>query len=278
VTPLHGHTGPVAAHAGPGLPEQLTATAAVLAALAYLWAAARLRRRGDAWPRARDASFACGGAALAWVAVGGLPGGPFTAHMAQHLVVGMAAPLLFVLARPLTLALRLLPPGPARRRLLALLHSGPVGLLVLPPVAALLDVGGLWVLYRTDLFVTTQRETLPHVLVHVHVLAAGFLFTLAVCRLDPVRRRWGLAVRGGTLLAAGAAHAVLAKSLYAAPPPGTAYAAADLHTGAQLMYYGGDLVEAALAVTLAVQWYTATGRARARALRARPAGRPGAVA
>ncbi|MFF8386510.1 cytochrome c oxidase assembly protein [Streptomyces kanasensis] len=278
MTPLHGHTGPVAVHAGPGLAEQLTAAAAVLAAVAYLWAAARLRRRGDAWPRARDASFACGGAALAWAAVGGLPGGPFTAHMAQHLVVGMAAPLLFVLARPFTLALRVLPPGPARRRLLALLHSGPAGLLLFPPVAALLDVGGLWVLYRTDLFATTLREMLPHVLVHVHVLAAGVLFTLAVCRLEPVRHPRGLALRGGTLLAAGGAHAVLAKSLYAAPPPGTAYAAVDLHTGAQLMYYGGDLVEVALAVTLAVQWYTAAGRARVRALRRGPTARTRAVA
>ncbi|KUH40467.1 hypothetical protein ATE80_01885 [Streptomyces kanasensis] len=256
----------------------MTAAAAVLATVAYLWAAARLRRRGDAWPRARDAWFACGGAALAWAAVGGLPGGPFTAHMTQHLVVGMAAPLLFVLARPFTLALRVLPPGPARRRLLALLHSGPAGLLLLPPATALLDVGGLWVLYRTDLFATTQRETLPHVLVHVHVLAAGMLFTLAVCRLEPVRRPWGLALRGGTLLAAGGAHAVLAKSLYAAPPPGTAYALADLRTGAQLMYYGGDLVEVALAVTLAVQWYTATGRARARALRRERSARIRAVA
>ncbi|MGI5479979.1 hypothetical protein [Streptomyces lavendofoliae] len=35
------------------------------------------------------------------------------------------------------------------------------------------------------------------------------------------------------------------------------------------MYYGGDLVELALAVVLAVQWYARTGRAHARRL-ARP--------
>ncbi len=97
--------------------------------------------------------------------------------------------------------------------------------------------------------------------VHAHVLAAGLLFTFSVCQLDPVRRRWSLAVRGVTLLAAGAAHAVLAKSLYATAPPGAAFTTADLHTGAQIMYYGGDLVEAALAVVLAASWYAATGRA-----------------
>ncbi|MEQ4608420.1 cytochrome c oxidase assembly protein [Streptomyces cavourensis] len=87
----------------------------------------------DAWPWWRDASFTAGSAGLAWVAVGSLPGGALTAHMAQHLVVGMAAPLLFVLARPLTLALRALAPSAARRGLVALAHSRAVGWLVFPP-------------------------------------------------------------------------------------------------------------------------------------------------
>ncbi|MER5716237.1 cytochrome c oxidase assembly protein [Streptomyces sp. NPDC002132] len=97
-----------------------------------------------------------------------------------------------------------------------------------------------------------------------HMWAAGALFAFAVCQVDPVRHRWGVAVRGAALLAAGAVHSVLARSLYATPPPGTAFTDGDLHTGARLMYYGGDLVELALAVALAAQWYTATGRAHAR--------------
>ncbi|MGW7099717.1 hypothetical protein [Streptomyces sp. NPDC054838] len=51
------------------------------------------------------------------------------------------------------------------------------------------------------------------------------------------------------------------------PPPGTAFTSADLQGGAQLMYYGGDIAEIALATVLAAQWYTATGRARRRARR-----------
>lgn len=256
----HVHSGP---DAGPGLAGPVTAAAALLAAVVYGAAASRLRRRGDAWPRWRDTSFTAGSTGLAWAAVGPLPGGAFTVHMAQHLVVGMAAPLLFVLARPLTLALRALPPSGARRGLLALAHSRPVGRLVFPPLAALLDVGSLWLLYRTGLFAAAQHDRWLHAALHLHLLAAGTLFTLAVCQLDPVRRRWSPALRGLTLLAAGAAHAVLAKTLYAAEPPGTVVAAADLHTGAQVMYYGGDLVEAALAVVLAASWYRTTGRALA---------------
>jgi putative membrane protein len=244
------------------------ATAAVLAAVGYLLAAHRLRRRGDTWPRLRDVSFTAGSGALAWAMLADPPGGPFTAHMTRHLVAGMAAPLLLVLARPLTLGLRTLPPGRLRRGLLATAHARPARLLLFPPLAALVDVGGLWLLYRTGIFAATHHQPLPYALVHAHVTVAGLWFTFAVCQLDPVRRRWNLAVRATTLLGAGTLHAVLAKSLYATPPPGTAFTPGDLHTGAQLMYYGGDLVELALAVTLAAQWYAATGRAHARHLRA----------
>ncbi|MFF8812867.1 cytochrome c oxidase assembly protein [Streptomyces pactum] len=252
----------------PGPAGPVTAAAGLLAAAVYLSAAARLRRRGDAWPRWRDASFTAGGASLAWAAVGSSPGGPFTAHMVQHLVAGMFAPLLFVLASPVTLALRALAPGAGRRALLALAHSRGAGWLLFPPLAALLDAGGLWLLYRTGLFATAREVPWLHVLVHLHVMAAGLLFTFSVCGLDPVRRRWSPRLRGAMLLAAGAAHAALARSLYAAGPPGTAFSASDLHTGAQVMYYGGDLAEAALAVVLAGSWYAATGRARTRRARA----------
>ncbi|MFF3349079.1 cytochrome c oxidase assembly protein [Streptomyces sp. NPDC002779] len=264
MTFAHVHPDP---GAGPVPAESLPAVAALLVALAYLLAAGRLRRRGDAWPRWRDVSFTAAGVGTAWAAWGALPGGPFTGHMIQHLLIGMAAPLLFVVARPLTLALRALGPGPARRALLLLTRSRLVGWLVFPPLAALLDVGGMWLLLRTELFAAMRHEPLLHGVVHAHMLAAGLLFTFAVCQLDPVRRRWSVAVRGATLLTAGTAHAVLAKTLYALPPPGTDFTPADLHSGAQWMYYGGDLADAALAVVLGVGWYTAAGRARARRIR-----------
>jgi putative membrane protein len=272
----HAHPGTAGA---PDLAGLVAAAACVPAVAAYAAGAARLRRRGDAWSRWRDASFTSGGTALAWAAAGPLPGGPFTAHVVQHLIVGMAAPLLFVLARPLTLVLRALPPGAGRGGLLTLAHSPGVSLLLFPPLAAVIDIGGLWLVHRTGLFAAVRHLPWPHALMQAHVLAAGLLFTFSVAQLDPVRRRWSPALRGATLLAAGAAHAVLAKSLYAAAPPGTAFTAADLRTGAQVMYYGGDLVEVALAVVLAGSWYAATGRAWARRHRTGPrAGRGTAVA
>src|SRR5690606_38373079 len=111
-----------------------------LAGAAYLWASAALRLRGDAWPRHRDAVFAAGVALVVWGLCGELPGGPFAAHAARHLLVAMAGPVLLVAARPLTLALRVLPPGAVRRGLVRVAHSAPVGWLLFPPVAAVVDI------------------------------------------------------------------------------------------------------------------------------------------
>ncbi len=240
------------------------ALACALAAAVYAAGAARLRGRGDAWPWRRDAAFAAGCAAVVWSLAGAVPGGPFTAHAGRHLLVAMAGPALLTAGRPLTLLLRLLPPGVPRRGLLRVAHSSATGWLLFPPVAAAVDLGGLWLLYRTGLWAAAHRNPLLGGALELHMLLAGLLFAMAVCRLDPVRVRCGLPLRAVTLLAAGAAHAVLAKSLYVAGPPGTSFTTADLRAGAQLMYYGGDAVEVFLALVLAVQWYAATGRRQAR--------------
>ncbi|GAA4917380.1 putative membrane protein [Stackebrandtia albiflava] len=258
-------------HPGHGTPfpvvEAGVAVFAVTAVILYLVAAARLRRRGDAWNHARDVAFTAGGVLLAVSVWTTPPGGPFTVHMVRHLAVAMVAPVLLVLARPVTLTLRSLPPGRHRRALLRTTRSRPASWLLFPPVAALWNLGGLWLLYRTPLAAATGQDSPWHGAVMLHLLAAGLLFGFAVCQVDPTRHRHGLLLRGGTLFVAGAAHAILAKSLYATPPPGTSFDPVDLHTGAQWMYYGGDVVEVAIAVVLAAQWYTARERDRARRLR-----------
>jgi putative membrane protein len=112
----------------------------------------------------------------------------FTAHMAQHLLLGMLTPLLLVLAAPATLALRALPVPPARR-LARLLRSRPVRYLTDPIVAATLDAGGLWLLYTTSLYRMMVNHPAVHLAVHVHVLAAGCLFTFAIVGVDPAPHR-----------------------------------------------------------------------------------------
>ena len=226
----------------------------VAGAVAYVSAA----RRVPGWAPGRTTSWLVGTAALL-LAVAGPPAlgveHDFFAHMASHLLLGMVAPLLLVLGAPVTLALRVLPVARARR-LTRLLRRWPVRLLTEPAVAGVLDLGGLWLLYRTDLWQRAAHEPLLHVLVHVHVLLAGYLFTLSLVGPDPLPHRRSYVHRAAVLVLAGAAHAILAKTLYVVPPAGVPVDRAEL--GAILMYYGGDGVELVLAALLCARWYRAS--------------------
>ncbi|WP_240605817.1 cytochrome c oxidase assembly protein [Planctomonas deserti] len=243
--------------------------AAALAAAAYLGAIRSSRRRGR-WPFPRTAAWLAGVALAAGAVHLALSpvGAGFVGHMTSHLLLGMLAPLLLVLAAPGTLALRSLPVVPARR-LSAVLRSGPVRVLTHPVPAVVLNVGGLWLLYATPLYGAMHANPLLLAAVHAHVFAAGYLFTFSIAGPDPAPHRPALAVRAVVLLAAIAGHSVLAKYLYAHPPAGVS--AADAATGSQLMYYGGDAIELCLIVALGTAWYRST---RPRPQR-RP--RPGAV-
>jgi putative membrane protein len=225
----------------------------VIAALGYLGAVRMIHRRGAPWPARRTMSW-CAGLLAAAIAVTDAGHGDFTAHMTGHLLLGMAAPMLLVLAAPITLALRALPVAGARR-LSRFLRTRPLRILTHPAIAAVLDAGGLWALYTTGIYPRMGEHPWLHVLVSVHSLAAGYLFTAAVIGVDPAPHRPGPRTRALALIAFLAAHDILAKFLYAHPPAGVA--AAQAQAGAQLMYYGGDLLDLLLITILCRQWYTA---------------------
>jgi putative membrane protein len=232
---------------------------ALVAVAAYLLSAASPRIAGG-WPKRRSACFILGAITAASTFVGpfaALSHQDFTANVGAHLLTGMVAPLFLVLSRPITLALRTLEVVPARR-LSALLKSKPARVLTDPSVAAVLNVGGMWVMYRTDLYQGMQGSVLIHWLVMGHVLAAGYLFTAAMVGRDPAPHRPKHGYRCAVLVATIAAHNVLAKSLYAMPPTGVPTGQAE--TGGQLMYYVGGAVELALIILLWHQWYRTGAR------------------
>lgn len=222
---------------------------------AYAVAVARGNRRGRGWPRRRTAAWCAG---LCSVAAGLL--GPlgtaahhdFTAHLAGHLLAGMLAPLLMVAAAPVTVLLRALPVGGARR-LSTALSSGPVRALTHPVTAAVLNAGGLWLLYTTGLYEAMGAYPGVHLAVHAHMLLTGYLLVAALVGSDPAPHRCGFATRAAVLVAFAAAHGILAKYLYAHPPAGVPLDQAA--AGAMLMYYGGDLIDVALMVQLGRRWY-----------------------
>ncbi|MVT26745.1 cytochrome c oxidase assembly protein [Nesterenkonia alkaliphila] len=235
----------------------------VLAALGYglgLW---RGRGRGR-WPARRAVlwylGILCTGAGLIGP-VASAAHTSFAAHMVAHLLMGMIGPLLLVLAAPATVALRALPVS-AARVLSRVLRSPWVRLVTHPVVAGVLNGGGLWLLYTTELFMTMHASVLVHALFHTHIFLAAYAFIYSLIGIDPNPHRAPWLLRAAVLIAFIAVHQILAKRLYASPPQGVGSADAEL--GAQIMFYGGEVVDVTLIVLLFYHWYTATRPARVR--------------
>lgn len=253
----HGHDGHAASATGWALFEAAAAAVLVCAAVGYavaLWAA----RDRSPWPRRRTAAWYAGLACVATGLIGPLAAAAhssFTAHMAAHLALGMAGPLLLVLGAPVTLALRALTVRTART-LTRLLRTPYVRVITHPVVAAVLNAGGLWLLYTTSLYPMMHTSVLLHAVIHAHIVLAGYIFTASLIGPDPDPHRSPMSVRAVVLIVFIAAHSVLAKWLYAHPPAGVD--AADGRRGAQLMYYGGDAVDVLLIVLMFAGWYAAS--------------------
>lgn len=184
-------------------------------------------------------------------------------HMIQHLLIGMLAPLVLVLSAPVTLFLRRLS-APTGRRVTAVLRSGPARVLTHPGTALLLNTGGMYVLYGTSLYAASLSSSLLHALIHVHFLAAGYLFCWAILAgPDPAPHPPSVHLRLGVLFVSMAAHAILGKLMYGYLwPPETPHSAEEIRAAAQLMYYGGDVAEVLLAVALFWRWYRAPATQR----------------
>jgi putative membrane protein len=213
-----------------GVVDAVLALPLALALIAYGGGMVLQRRRGTPWPLHRGVLWFAGVVAVAAGSIGPLASAApsdFAVHMRSHLLVGMIAPLLLVTAAPVTLALRCLHVDVARR-VSRLLRSRPARFVSMPIVAAVLNVGGLWI------------------------------FTASIIPIDPAPHRAGFPLRTVVLVAALAGHGILAKVLYANPPAGVDASAA--REGALLMYYGGDAVDAVIIVVLYAQWYRHAGR------------------
>ncbi|NYF15667.1 putative membrane protein [Microbacterium sp. AK009] len=258
----HGH--PAGGFSGA---EAIIAIPFGVAILVYAAGVVLQHRRGRSWPWYRTAAWTTGVAVIAATFLGPLAAAAhtdFVAHMGAHLLVGMVGPLLVVLGAPVTLALRSLHVSRARR-LTRLLRSLPARVVGTPVIAAVLNVGGLWALYTTGVFAIMQGNAALHAAVSVHLLLAGLLFTAAIIPIDPAPHRAGFGMRVAVLLAAMAAHSILAKWIYAHPPAGVDAGAAE--AGAMLMYYAGGVVDGVVVLVLCAQWYRHAGRSRQRTAR-----------
>ncbi|WP_150304589.1 cytochrome c oxidase assembly protein [Pseudomonas saliphila] len=221
---------------------------------AYVGAAMVQWRAGRAWSLWRVASWLCGCLLLIQALAPGtmlLAHHDFRWHMAQHLVIGMLAPLALVLAAPITLLLRSLPVN-AARWLTALLRSAYVRFISHPWVALVLNVGAMWLLYLTPLYLASLQSPWLHALVHIHFLLAGYLFCWSVLAgPDQAVHSASFRRRASALFLSIAAHSVLAKVMYGYGwPRNVPHDPEQIRAAAQLMYYGGDFAELLLAIAL----------------------------
>ena len=171
---------------------------AVVAVGLYVAGVLRLRRRGDAWPVHRTIVWALGWAVFAY-ATSGAPGVYgrvlFSMHMVMHMVVAMLVPLLLVPAAPILLALRTLPSRPdktwgPREVILQVVQSRLFKVLANPVVAAALFFFSLAIFYYSSLFELALRTHTGHVLMMVHFLLTGYLFTWVLIGIDPGPKKW----------------------------------------------------------------------------------------
>jgi putative copper resistance protein D len=143
----------------------------------------------------------------------------FSLHMTQHMVLSMVAPILLVMAAPITLALRSLPaagrnqPSGPREWLVGALQSPVVRVLTHPLTAMVLFISAPYLIYFSGLFEVAMRQHWAHELMHVHFVLVGYLFYESLIGIDPVPYRAAYPMRLVTLFSALAFHAFFAVAL-----------------------------------------------------------------
>ena len=234
----------------------------------YLFGVYRLRLRGDQWPVARTVSFLVAGlGSVAAVTVSGLGAYDTTllsAHMVQHMVLSMIAPIFLALGAPVTLALRTLT-GRPRRALLAALHSRYVRVVTFPLVAFAIFVVNPFALYFSGLYRLSLENVLVHEFVHLHFLVTGCLFFWPLLGLDPLPGRWPYPGRALLMLLAVPFHTVLGLTIMQSetllggawyPSLGLAWAdpLTDQKVAGGILWAGGEVVSVTMLAVLVVQW------------------------
>jgi cytochrome c oxidase assembly factor CtaG len=226
--------------------------------LVYAVGVQRVPRR---WPWTRTAAFLTGCAVL--VAAGTLPGSGFTAHMTEHVLIGLVAPILLALGAPITLALQATDGAGLRR----LLRSRIVRVVTHPIVAWTLFGATLVALVFSPLLEWSVRNDAVHGVVHAHFLLVGSLFAATLLAIDPIPHPLP---HGGRLLAVLLAvpfHAFVGVALLTARRPlfpDVYPSLADQHSAAAVLWSSGELLTLAVAGIVFARWWAAEQRAAVR--------------
>ena len=243
--------------------EPAAAFAIAVACWWYLSAAHRLGQRGRRWPWRRTSAYLGGLLVLAVATQSGIGTADttsFTAHVIQHLLLGMAGPVLLALGAPITLALQS-SNRRLRARLIKILHSRPVWVFT-HPVTAWAAFGGLmFALYFTPLYAETLRSAGLHDLTHLAFVLSGCLFFWPVVGLDPTPHRLGYGARMMYVMLALPFHTIIGVALVTQTKliaPGLSLS--DQQAGAGILWTAGELLGLIAVMIVGVQWMNAEER------------------
>jgi putative copper resistance protein D len=256
--------------------DLLPTCALVIAAGFYWLGVRRLAARGDRWPVGRSIAFGVGLLVIGVATVSGLAAYDddlFGAHMIQHMLLSMVAPVFLALGAPVTLALRTLPPR-GRSRLLSVLHARVLRVVTFPLLPWLLFVGSPFALYFSGWYPATLDNRLLHELLHAHFLLVGCLFFWPMVGVDPLPGRAGYPFRMLLLAATLPFHAFLGIAIMSVRDDGQGLIAAShylpLHgvqgsvfqqqVGGGALWASGDLIGVLFLAVVLTQWMRASER------------------
>ena len=174
--------------------DPVVTTAVVVSAVVYGCAAhtpGRPARQRVRWPVQRTAAFLAGLAAVGFALESGLDvydDQLLSVHMVQHLVLILVAAPLLLAGRPVTLAVRALPPT-GRRRLVRFLRGRFVGTLSRPAVGLLAFGITMLATHLTPLYALALVNNNVHEGEHLLYLISGLLFWAVLIPPGPVARR-----------------------------------------------------------------------------------------
>lgn len=241
----------------------------------YLFAVARLRRRGDHWPLGRTIAWLLGWLSVVLTTSSGLgkyADASFSLHMILHMSLNMLCPVLLVLGGPFTLALRATTAASAGRApgphewVKAILHWPLLQHLNNPLWVFVEFIGSYYVLYFTPIFEQAMRYHWAHQLFNVHLLIVGYLFYSLVIGVDKPPRPIPHLGKLGLVLAAMPFHAffgvivmtstsVIAQEFYQwLTRPWWPDLHSDQYTGGGIAWAAGELPLLVVVLALLTQW------------------------
>lgn len=240
----------------------------------YVIGVVRLRRRGDAWPLHRTLCWLGGMLLLLWVTCGPLNEYQdylFSVHMAEHMILTMAIPLLLVSGAPITLALRAIRKRRdgtrgGREWIMWAVHTPFSRIVTHPFVAAGIFVVSLWAFYFTDLLRWSLYDHLGHEWMIIHFLISGYLFVMSLIGIDPIPYRLPYAGRLVVLIAVMAMHSffgiaiMMQTGLFVSEWFGSmgrtwgATPLVDQYVGGGIAWSVGEIPTLILATMVGIQW------------------------